>query len=163
MAPEIHLTLMMECKMNNKTRKILAAMVCLVMVLTVFAAVPASANGALEVQIDIKPGNYPNSIKLGSNGVVPVAILTTDDFDATTVDPLTVELQGLTVRLKGKSGKAGSLEDVDGDGDIDLVVKVNKEAQVLSSWDTEAWLFAQTHSGEPIQGLDSVRIIRPKQ
>ena len=38
-----------------------------------------------------KPGSYPNSIDLISKGVIPVAILTTEDFDATTVDFLSVK------------------------------------------------------------------------
>jgi len=42
------------------------------------------------VEIDIKPGSYPNSINLDSGRVVPVAILTTPDFDASIVDPGTV-------------------------------------------------------------------------
>ena len=62
-----------------------------------------------EIAIDIKPGSFPNSINLGSNGVVPVAILSTDTFDASTVDPFTVTLAGAAVRMKGKSGNAGSL------------------------------------------------------
>ena len=37
------------------------------------------------VAIDIKPGGVPNSINLGSNGKVPVAILSTATFDARTV------------------------------------------------------------------------------
>jgi len=44
----------------------------------------------IEVDIDIKPGSDPNSINLKSKGVVPVAVLTTDGFDASTVDPETV-------------------------------------------------------------------------
>jgi hypothetical protein len=37
------------------------------------------------VTIDIKPGEFPNSINLKSKGKIPVAILTTNTFDATTV------------------------------------------------------------------------------
>jgi len=44
-----------------------------------------------EVDIDIKPGGDPNSINLRSKRVIPVAILTTDTFDASTVDPLSVK------------------------------------------------------------------------
>jgi hypothetical protein len=43
-----------------------------------------------EVDVDVKPGSDVNPIKLSSKGVIPVAILTTDTFDATTVDPSTV-------------------------------------------------------------------------
>jgi hypothetical protein len=38
------------------------------------------------VEINIKPGSDPNAVNCGSE-VVPVAVLTTSDFDATTVDP----------------------------------------------------------------------------
>jgi hypothetical protein len=76
------------------------------------------------VEIDIKPGSYPNSINPKSRGVIPVAILTTEDFDAKEVDPSTVALEGVLAKERGKSGKYGSLEDVDADGDLDLVVQI---------------------------------------
>ena len=41
---------------------------------------------------DIKPGSNPNSINLGSGGVVPVAILTTATFDAADVDQASLEI-----------------------------------------------------------------------
>ncbi|MHC4565360.1 MAG: hypothetical protein ACYTE3_06330, partial [Planctomycetota bacterium] len=78
------------------------------------------------VEIDIKPGSYPNSINPKARGVIPVAILTADDFDASEVDPSTVALEGVLAKEKGKSGKYGSLEDVDADGDLDLVVQIPK-------------------------------------
>jgi len=40
----------------------------------------------LQVAIDIKPGSDPNAINLGSKGVIPVAILSSLDFDATEVN-----------------------------------------------------------------------------
>jgi len=43
-----------------------------------------------EASIDIKPGSFPNSINPNSKGVVPVAVLTTEDYDASTVVPDTV-------------------------------------------------------------------------
>ena len=42
------------------------------------------------VSVDIKPGSHINRINTRSKGVIPVAILTTDSFDATTVDVSTV-------------------------------------------------------------------------
>jgi len=45
----------------------------------------------IDVKIDIKPGSDPNSINIGSKGVVPIALLTTADFDASRVNPATVK------------------------------------------------------------------------
>ena len=111
------------------------------------------------VQIDIKPGTFPNSINLGSNGTVLVAILSTSDFDATTVDPLTITLAGAHVRVKGKGTPMASSEDVNGDGLLDLVVHVSTEALVLTDTDTQANLEGRTFGGLHIKGTDSVRVV----
>lgn len=113
----------------------------------------------LTVAIDIKPGQYPNTINLGSNGVVPVAILSSASFDATTVDPLTVKLAGASVQLKGNGTPVTSIRDVDGDGLMDLVVHVETEALELSPEDTQANLVGYTFGGLGVIGSDSVRIV----
>ncbi len=115
-----------------------------------------------EVEIDIKPGSFPNSINPNAGGVIPVAILTTDTFDASTVDPETVALDGAGARSKGKSGKYGSLEDVDGDGDLDLVVQIENTVDWAPDA-TEATLTGLTRDGIPITGTDSVNIVPPGQ
>jgi hypothetical protein len=80
------------------------------------------------ITIDIKPGSYPNAINLGSNGVVPVAILSTPDFLATTLNAENVFLAGSGVAVRGKGNKyLASQEDVNGDSLLDLVVKVETE------------------------------------
>ena len=114
-----------------------------------------------EVEIDIKPDSDPNSINLGSNGVVPVAILGSPDFDAATVNPSTVTLAGATVKFKGKSGNAGSLEDVNGDGELDLVVQVYT-SELPELGDGVIFLTAYTYDGLAISGIDEVRIVQPK-
>jgi len=44
----------------------------------------------LQVAVDIKPGSSVNPLDLKSNGLIPVAILSTATFDATTVDASTL-------------------------------------------------------------------------
>ncbi|MFC1634554.1 hypothetical protein ACFL5Z_06890 [Planctomycetota bacterium] len=114
-----------------------------------------------EVPIDIKPGSYPNSINPNAGGVIPVAILGTATFDASTVDPATVALEGAGAKGKGKSGNYGSMEDVDGDGYLDLVVQIVNDITWAPNA-TEATLTGQTWAGIPIQGTDSVNIVPPE-
>jgi len=113
-----------------------------------------------QILIDIKPGSFPNSINSDSNGVIPVAILTTNDFDASEVDPFSVTLEGMAVRVKGKSGNAGSMEDADGDGDLDLVIQIIDDG-TFAIGDTTATLTAVTYGGAQIFGADTIRIVPP--
>jgi uncharacterized delta-60 repeat protein len=119
----------------------------------------APALKRLSVQIDIKPGSYPNTINLGSNGTVPVAIFSTATFNAATVDPSTVTLAGAAVRLRGNGTPQASLQDVNGDGRLDLVVHVVTEALELTAGDVQAALTGRTTDGFWIEGNDSVRVI----
>jgi hypothetical protein len=47
------------------------------------------------VSVDIKPGGCPNPVVLRARGLLPVAILGTDDVDVTTIDPSTIRLEGV--------------------------------------------------------------------
>lgn len=114
---------------------------------------------AITVDIDIKPGSFPNSINLGSNGVVPVAIISSATFDATTVNPTTITLAGASVRLRGNGTPMTSVQDVNNDGRLDLVVQVSTEALQLSDGDTQATLTGEMSDGKTITGNDSVRIV----
>jgi hypothetical protein len=111
------------------------------------------------VTIDIKPNSSPNTINLGSGGVVPVAILSSASFDATTVDPLTVTLASAPVKLKGSGTPQVLVQDVNGDGRLDLVIHIQTEALQLSANDTQAVLEAETFGGTAIVGTDLVRIV----
>jgi hypothetical protein len=106
----------------------------------------------VEVTIDIKPGSDPNSINLNSKGGVLVAILTTEAFDASTVDPETILFAGATpVRW--------TMEDVDDDGDLDLLLHFKTQDLDLDENNTEATLTGKTYDNIPIQGTDSVNIV----
>lgn len=104
--------------------------------------------------IDIKPGGDPNSINLSSKGVIPVAILTTGDFDAGTVDRA-------TVAFAGADALRGALEDVDRDGDLDLILHFRTRDTNIQPGDVEACLTGRTSSGTSFQACDSIRIVPP--
>ncbi len=106
----------------------------------------------VEVDIDIKPGSDPNSINSKSMGLVPVAILSSDGFDATDVDVTTVTFgPGQAVPVH-----SGHLEDVNGDGLIDMVVHFVQKETGLFPGDTEAALNGATNDGLEFCGMDAV-------
>lgn len=130
--------------------------------------VDTSGGGPIGVQIDIKPGNDQNNINLKSKGVVQVAVLTTDEFDAGMVDPATAEFAGAApVRWK--------LRDVDHDGDDDLMFHFRTQELDLDHDSTEATLTAQltgqmtaqsteqVSDGTIVSGIDEVRIVSSKK
>jgi hypothetical protein len=114
-----------------------------------------------QVTIDIKPGSDDNSINLGSFGVVPVAILSSDTFDATTVKPETVTLAGAGVAMRGNGNKyLANQEDVNGDGLIDLICKIETENLDPGSFqDGGAFLNGTTTNGVAIEGFDLITIV----
>ena len=111
--------------------------------------------GYTTVNIDIKPGGFPNSINLKSKGNVPVAILSSPTFDAATVDRGTVVFAGAPALSIG-----GTPEDVNGDGLLDLVLHFSTQSLNLNSGDTEACLTGKTLSGQDFKGCDSVNIVK---
>lgn len=128
------------------------------------------STGTIEAEIDIKPGSDVNPVSLiwsynnrsqFAGGLLPVAILTTDDYDVTVTDLETVALgdpglPGVATPVKS------TVEDVDGDGDDDLLLHfsvlelldfmaIDEETLVLT-------LTAETGDGVSVEGMDFVTI-----
>jgi Tol biopolymer transport system component len=123
---------------------------------------PVASISLIQVEIDIKPGSNPNSINCtSSEAVIPVAILTTPGFDATTVDHTTVSFEGATeTHLDRKTGlPRRHEEDVDGDGDTDLVSHFRYGDTGLDCFSTEGTLSGETFEGIQIQGTDAVTMV----
>jgi len=112
---------------------------------------------AVKIDIDVKPGGNPNNINMESKGVVPVAILTKDGIDADTVDPA-------TVTFAAAKPVRWTKEDVDGDGDLDLLFHFKTQELEFTEESIEATQFDATLEGETtdkrkIVGTDEVRIV----
>jgi hypothetical protein len=105
-------------------------------------------NPLILVSIDFKP-----KIKVGSNGMLPVTILTTSSFNASTVDPATVRF-GLTGSEATAAGY--SFVDVDADGDLDLQLRFRINATGINCGATSAILKGKTISGKTIRGSGMV-------
>jgi hypothetical protein len=114
----------------------------------------------IPVDIDIKPGSFPNSINMNSKGTIPVAIISTSEFDA----PSRVDKDSLTF---GRTGNEDSLakctksnEDVNGDGLLDVVCHFNTQDTGFMDGDTLGILKGTVDGGLHIfRGEDSVRIL----
>lgn len=108
------------------------------------------------VTIDIKPGGLPNSINLDSKGCIPVAILTNSYFDASNVDPD-------TVLFAGAEAVSWELQDVDSDGDVDMLCFFRTSALDLTQSSTQGVLTGSTYDNQQIEACDSVRIVPPNK
>lgn len=111
---------------------------------------------AIPIAIDIKPGSTGNPIDPRSKDIISVAILTTDTFDATIVDPLSGEFgaQG-AVEAHGR----GHIEDVNKDGSLDLLLHFNTQDTGIQCGDTSASLTGQTFREQEIEGTDAITTV----
>jgi hypothetical protein len=123
---------------------------------TIFKAHAAGNCKVTAVALDIKPGSFPNSINPRSHGEIPVAILSTGTFDTTTLDPTNVSF--------GRTGTEAApmhaaLEDVNGDGRLDLVLHFDTQATGIRCGDASAFLAGNTRAGQAIEGSDSIQTV----
>jgi hypothetical protein len=105
------------------------------------------------IEVRVKPGFSPNHINPRSEGVIPVAVRTTDTFDAATIDPLSVRFG------RGEAMEAhntGHLEDINGDGRPDLVLHFDTAASGIQCGDIEVKLTGRTYGGQTVEGSDAI-------
>jgi DNA-binding beta-propeller fold protein YncE len=117
----------------------------------------------ISVDIDIKPGSSFNSINCkNKQAVIPVAILTTADFNALTVNHKTVTFEGAhEIHMNWWAHQPiRHVKDVDYDGDLDLVFHFRLRDTALTCESTTGPLQGLTYNGIPIAGTDSVRMIK---
>jgi hypothetical protein len=133
----------------------------------------------LEIAIDIKPTSCPNPLNVVEKGVLPVAILGTVDFDASTIDPASVQLAGVSPLrwswedvatpyepYTGK-GDAYDCNEYGADGAMDLTLKFDAQEVVAALGDVYdgdvlvidlTGHLQEAYGGTPFFGEDVVRI-----
>lgn len=125
-----------------------------------FDDISFTTGGALDVEIDVKPGDDNNFFNLDGHGVVPVAINGSADFDVRQVDPASLVFGGLQLAAN-KNGKLQySIQDWNEDGYDDLVcLFADDPSQWIPPPDaTEAPLMGMLVDGTEFEGSDSVSV-----
>jgi hypothetical protein len=111
---------------------------------------------ARAVNLDLKADGLPNKFNPHSRGVTPLAVLSTQTFDATGIDVSSVRF--------GRTGHEAPplrflLDDADGDGDTDLIVFFNSEESGLECGTLFSYLTGTTLTGQQIAGIDSITTV----
>lgn len=114
---------------------------------------------AIEMTIDIKPGSWPNSINLRNGGLITVAVLSTEDMDATTVRTRVARFGPAGAAIAHKSGH---FEDVNLDGLMDLVMHFNVDQSGIECGAESAELRSSNEVGLSVRGADGVRTVACK-
>ena len=154
-------------------KRMLSTLIAIVIVQVLFLGSPSAARAdemvcppPTPVTIDIKPGNSQNRVKLSSHGVLAVAVLTTDNFDASQFTPEMAHLNDANTDMAqacaGASAQHWSLDDENGDGRLDLVFFFNIQDLNLTLNSTAATLMAHGLTGGTeihIEGTDSVQVV----
>ena len=112
-----------------------------------------AAQQPLRVTIDVKPGDEKVTLEPEREGMVPILIVTTPQFNAATVDPDTVRI--------GPTGSEAMifrsmLEDVDKDGDIDRMVLVRLRDMQIKCGNKTIRVTGRTVDGRAFEGSDAV-------
>ena len=126
------------------------------------ATVPHSAAG------DTADAAAP--VNPGGSDVFHAAVLSSDAFDAHTIDPTTVTLAGAPVigwwtgsndlNADGSvNWPANTLSDINGDGLIDVLLNFHQAAMQLQAGDSEAYLEGETIDGEVVVATIPVTVV----
>lgn len=115
---------------------------------------------AVAIDIDIKPESADNPINLQSKGKIPVAVLSSVDFDAMLLDENSVRLNGAAIALTRAGNFMTSVEDVNDDGLSDLVCHFLTQQLDIDQLTQGIGLLQGTlFDGTLVEGMDIVTVV----
>lgn len=118
---------------------------------------------AINVLIDIKPGNKQNVMNPRANGGVWVAILSETD-SASPFDPSSqVDIPTVEFGPEGANAVRDKVKDINKDGLVDLLLRFKIPETGITCGDTEATLIGETFDGQSFTGTDSVKTVGCKK
>lgn len=112
------------------------------------------ATPILEVGIDVRPGSDLNPVRPASRGVLPVALLGSESFDVSEVDPGSLGCGRNAARPVHAAG--GHLEDVNRDGYADLVSHYAIAETGIAAGDAEACVRGELLDGRSFEACDAI-------
>ncbi len=149
-----------------------------IVLLVIAGFVITSSALACIVAVDIKPQSCPNPLNVKDKGVLPVAILGTEDFDVTEIDPESIRLEGVAPLRWALEDVATPFEPVNGiedcmtdchelgpDGLMDLTLKFDAQ-EIITALGAEdgdclsLQLTGYLTDGTYIHGEDLIIIIK---
>jgi probable HAF family extracellular repeat protein len=116
-----------------------------------FLLTPVSVIG---VQIDALPATEENRINLKWKKPIPVAVHTTEEFDVYDIDPV-------TCLFAGAEPESWTIEDVDNDGDDDILFRFWTQQLNLIEGSTEGTFYGELADGTPVLGKDYITVEGP--
>jgi hypothetical protein len=112
--------------------------------------------GQVQTCVDIRPGAEPNFVNPKARGVLPVAVLSSKTFDATTLNPGTITLGGVPVKAAPNGRPMASIADVNSDGLADVMLHFDLRAFSFARGEWSLELNGWTTTGVPVTGSDTV-------
>ena len=110
---------------------------------------------SISMMIDIKPDSPNNPVNPKSKGMLPVVVYGGPGLDAYQIDVASLRL-GVT-GVEAAPHKNHSFQDVNWDGDVDLVLKFRIPDTGMTCTTNQLLMTGQLLSGLPLVGSDSVR------
>jgi len=119
----------------------------------------AMASPCAAVKIDVLPGSRENPVNYRAQGLLPVALLSSADFDATRVNPATVALEGAPAHRIGRGRLHETRKDVNGDGRPDLLLFFSIPSLHLSPETTRVTMTGTAPDGSTFSATDKIRVV----